>query len=116
VILKIQKTRKIICKDLKLAESFKDRMLGLLITSNPRNLLFKTRFGIHTLLLSEPTDILILDSDLKIVKMKEGLKPNRFFFWNPRFRMVLELPNRTIKKYKLKPGMKLILKEGKVAK
>lgn len=107
MILKIQKTRKIICRDLKLAESFKDRFFGLLIKSNPANLLFKTRFGIHTFFLKEPIDVLILNKEFKIVKAKQALKPNRFFFWSPKYSYVIELKEGLIKKFKLKQNLKV---------
>lgn len=100
----------IVCKDLKYCESFIDRCFGLLIPGNSRNLLFKTRFGIHTLLLKESIDILILDPHHKIVKIKKDLKPNRFFFWHPVYYLVLELPSGTIKKFNLKEGQLVVIK------
>lgn len=100
--LKNLTTGKIICSDLKIAESFIDRILGLLIKSNPRSLLFKTRFGIHTFFLKEPIDVLILNSGYKIVELKPNLKPNRLFFWNPKFKIILELKKGRIKKFRIK--------------
>lgn len=96
MILKNLTTGKIICQDLKVAESFIDRMFGLLIKSNPRNMLFKTRFGIHTFFLKEPIDLAVLDNDFKVVKIKKNLKPNRLFFWNPKYKLLLELPRNTL--------------------
>lgn len=104
MVLKNRKTGNIICKDLKIAESLLDRMFGLLIKSNPRNILFKTRFGIHTFFLREPIDVIILDKNFKIVKLKPGFKPNRFFFWPPYFNTVIELPSQTISNFRLKNG------------
>jgi uncharacterized protein len=95
---------KIICKDLKICESFIDRMFGLLVKKNPRNLLFKTRFGIHTFFLKEPIDLLVLNQQLQIVKVKPSLKPNQLFFWNPKHSTVIELINGTIRKFNIKPG------------
>lgn len=109
MILKIQKTRKIICRDLKFAESLKDRLFGLLLKSNPGNLLFKTRFGIHTFFLKKPIDVLILDKEYKIVEAKQSLKPNRFFFWDFRHDSVLELEQGSIIKFKLKKNLRVII-------
>lgn len=109
MILKIQKTRKIICRDLKLAESFKDRFFGLLIKSNPANLLFKTRFGIHTFFLTEPIDVLVLNNVFKIIQTERSLKPNRFFFWNPKYSILIELKKGTIDKFRIKQGFVLRL-------
>lgn len=91
----------IVTKDLKEATSFLDLSLGLLRKSNPRSMLFKTHFGIHTFFLTEPIDVIILDSHLKVVKMKENLKPNRLFFWNPKYYLVIELPQQSIKLSKI---------------
>lgn len=86
----------VLSKDAKFAKSFKNRLFGLLLKSNPGTLIFKTRFGIHTFFLREPIDILILDSNKKVIKLKKDLKPNKFFFWNPKFQIVIELPCKTI--------------------
>jgi len=109
MILKSLTTGKIICKDLKIARSFIDRMFGLLIKTNPRNMLFKTRFGIHTFFLKEPVDVIVLNQDFKVVTLKKNLKPNRFFFWNPGYFNVLELPTGTISKFKIEPNQKLLI-------
>lgn len=99
MILKIN--RSLNTQDLKFAQSFTDRFLGLLRKNNPRFLLFKTRFGIHTFFLRETIDVLILNRDYIVVKVKKNLKPNRFFFWNPKYFLVLELPANSILKYKI---------------
>jgi uncharacterized membrane protein (UPF0127 family) len=92
----IKLKHKIITKEGKYTKSFLDRMGGLLISSNPRFLLFKTRFGIHTFFLKKPIDVLVLNKKFKVVKIKEDLKPNRLFFWNPKYFWVLELPKGLI--------------------
>ena len=102
--LKNLTTGKIICRDLKICNSFIDRTLGLLLPNNPRNLLFKTRFGIHTFFLKQAIDVLILDDHLKIVQIKQNLKPNSLFFWNPKYFQILELSKGTITKFNIKPG------------
>lgn len=93
----------VLSTDLKYAVSFGDNLFGLFKKSNPRSLLFKTRFGIHTFFLKNPIDVIVLDDKFKIVKLKTVL-PNRLFFWNPKFNMVIELPPETIKKSNTKIG------------
>ncbi len=100
----------ILTKDLKEAKSALDQIFGLLRRSNPRSLLFKTRFGIHTFGLQEPIDVVVLDDSFKIVKLRENLKPNRLFFWNPKYSLVIELPAETLKKSKTSIGCYLELK------
>src|SRR5688500_3601310 len=97
-------TRKtVLVSDAKLAESFLDRNLGLLRKSNPRALIFKTRFGIHSFGLKEGIDILIVDGGLVVWKTIQ-LKPNSIIFWNPRYSTVIELPQNTVSRSKTKKG------------
>ena len=99
----------ILATDLKLVESFLDRVLGLLNPSNSRSLLFKTRFGIHTFFLKEPIDIIVLDNKYKAAKIKKNLKPFRLFFWNLRFQLVIELPKNVLIQTKTHVGDELIV-------
>lgn len=98
----------IITKDYKIAKTTKDRMLGLLIKSNPRCMVFKTRFGIHTFFMKEPIDVLVLDKQNKVGVIKNNLKPWRIFFWNPSFEAVVELPADIIDKTKTKLGDEIV--------
>lgn len=81
-----------IIKKTKQAKSIKDYTFGLLLEENRNGLLIKTRFGIHTFFMKFPIDVYVLDKNLKVVKVKKNLKPNRMFFWNPKYNMVVELP------------------------
>ncbi len=75
------------------------------ISQNPSyTLLIETRFGIHTFLVSRPIDIAIVDKKGKVVKIKERLKPNRLFFWNPKYSFVLEIPAGGVKNLSLEIG------------
>lgn len=100
MILKNITKNTILATDLKEAKSVVDLTFGLLKKSNPRSLLFKTHFGIHTFFLKNPIDVLVLDKNFKVIKLKENLKPNRLFFWNPQYSIIIELPPETIKKSK----------------
>lgn len=92
----------------KFANSLLDKFLGLHRKSNPKILIFKTRFGIHTFFLKEAIDVIVLDSGSRVVK-KATLKPNKLFFWNPKYSTVIELPKGFIKKSKIKLRDKLSL-------
>ncbi len=102
MILKNISQGTIVATDLKEATSFLDLALGLLRKSNPRTMLFKTHFGIHTFFLKEPIDVIVLDEQFKIVKITENLKINKLFFWNPKYFLVIELPKNTIRLSKTK--------------
>ena len=75
----------------KYLKSFLERSKGLIGENKAFPILFKTRFGIHTFGMKYPIDVVILDN-LKIVKTKANLQPNRTFFWNPIHNTVIELP------------------------
>jgi len=94
---------------LKKASSFRDRALGLLDPANPRTLLFKTHFGIHTFFLKKPIDVLILDNNMRIIKMKKDLSPYRFYFYPPRYSTVIELPSGSIVKLNLSINDKIFI-------
>lgn len=104
MILKDITQNKLLTTHLKEAKSLKDKGLGLLLKSNPKFMIFYTRFGIHTFGMKEKIDIVVLDNTNHIVKLKENFKPNRAFFWNLKFSKVLEVPAGTIARHGLKLG------------
>ena len=103
-MIKNESRKTILAQKYKLGESFLDQAFGLLIPSNPRAMLFKTRFGIHTFFMKESIDLIVLDKKNKVVSLKTNVKPNRIFLWNPQFDTILELPSGTIQKSKTEIG------------
>ena len=87
-------------RDLKKAISFLDSALGLLNSSNPRSMLFETRFGIHTFFMKETIDVIVMDKHFTVQKLHSSLKPFRIYFWKPIYPYVIELPSGTIDKSK----------------
>ena len=75
-----------------------EKIIGLIGKNAPEAILFETHFGIHTFFLKLPIDVLILDKNNQIVALKKILKPNRFFLWNCRYNLVIELPEESIEK------------------
>lgn len=73
--------------------SFLEKTTGLMGKRRIEPVLLRTRFGIHTFGLKFPIDVLILDDKNKIINLKNDLKPNRIFIWNPKYKNVLELPS-----------------------
>ena len=86
----------------KEARSLKEKVIGLIGKEKPASLLIKTRFGIHTFGLKFSIDVLILDNANKVISLKKKLKPGKIFLWKPIYNIVLELPNGTINKNKIK--------------
>jgi uncharacterized membrane protein (UPF0127 family) len=93
----------------KKALSFTDKTFGMILPKNSDGLIFKTRYGIHTFFMKDSVDVLILDSNNCVVRIVNGLKPNRIFLWNPKFNTVAELPNGRVEKTKTKVGDKISL-------
>jgi|SRR3989344_4867885 len=91
----------------KRLKTLKEKTIGLIGRENLAPIIFETRFGIHTFGLKFPIDVLILDSKKKVVVLKEVLSPNKIFLWNPVYKIVLELPAGTIKKYNIRKGTKI---------
>jgi len=100
----LNKTKKtIISKKHYNLDTLLEKTLGL-IGNNFHAVVFKTRFGIHTFFLKTSIDVVILNAETKVVDMKERLRPNNVFLWNPRYNLVLELPAGTIQNSKTSLG------------
>lgn len=102
---------KIIAETIIVPASLLDQSLGLLKYKTPVAMLLKTRFGIHTLGMRYPIDVLVLDKLNRVVAIKENLKPNRIFVWNIKFDTVIELPEGKIAKTNTKLKDKILFSE-----
>jgi uncharacterized membrane protein (UPF0127 family) len=98
VIIKNLTNHKVITHKAKIASSFNDRLLGLLNPKSFRHIILNTHFGIHTFFMKTPIDVLVLNQENRIIKMKESLKPFNLFLYNPRYSTIIEMPEGTIKK------------------
>jgi Uncharacterized conserved protein len=87
----------------KKLNSFLEKARGLMFLNSIKPIYFKTRWGIHTLFLKNKIDVLILDNENKVYKLKVALKPWRIFIWNPKFYKVLELPTGYIVHKNIRP-------------
>ncbi len=83
----------ILTNNLIIANTIIKSSIGLLNQPQETAMLFKTRWGIHTLGMKYPLDIIILNGNMKIVKIKKNLQPNRIFFWNPFYCQIIEIPS-----------------------
>ncbi len=86
------------------ANSFLQGIFGLIFYREPIGMIFQTHFGIHTFFMRYAIDVIILDKRNKVITIKAGLKPNRFYFWNPRYSTVIELPEGSVGKSKTNVG------------
>ncbi len=78
------------------ARTLREKTIGLLGKTEPASLYFKTRFGIHTRGMQFPIDCAILDERKVVRVVRCNLQPGNFFFWNPIYRHVVELPSGTL--------------------
>ena len=90
------------------AKTWWQKTIGLIGLETIMPLFLQTRFGIHTLGMKQPIDVIILEKG-EVVTIKENLQPNRIFFWNPWYTDVLELSTGTIQKLHIKIGTKISL-------
>ena len=104
MILKNHTHKTILAHDLKEAKTLKEKSVGLLSAAKPYALLFHTRWGIHTFGMKYPIDVLVLNKHNYVVKLKEKLKPNQIFLWNPMYHCIIELPTQTIHHSKTSQG------------
>lgn len=101
----VNKTKKTtLSESLIVPKSLMDQSLGLIKYKTPKAMLLKTRFGIHTLFMKYPIDIIILDKKNHVVTFKENMQPNDYFVWSIKHNLVLELPAGTIKSTKTQIG------------
>lgn len=91
------------------ADSYIKRSTGLLFKEKIEPIYIKTRFGIHTFGLKDRIDVIVLDKQHQVVKVKEELAPHTFFFWNPKYKDIIELPRGYIRKQNIKIGDKIKL-------
>ncbi len=88
-------------------KSSKEKIIGFIGRNTAEPLLLKTRFGIHTFFLRFPIDVVILNKECIVKKIKVNLKPNSIFVWNPQWNNVLELPQGYVQKHNMKIGQTL---------
>ena len=96
--------RRVLADNVLMAETFDEKTKGLSGRKEPAALFFKTRWGIHTFGMKFPIDCLVMNDKLEAKAIKENIKPNRFFFWPPKYRNVLELPVGAVSKTGTKLG------------
>ncbi len=94
---------KIKAKKTNLIES----LVGLIGEKKPYPLLLNTNFGIHTFFMKYPIDIVVLDKNNTVVKIKRNLAPWKLFFYSPIYSKILELPYGFIDHLKIKVSSKL---------
>ena len=92
--LKITSNGKVVSSNVKVAESFVDRGVGLMFKSEMVGfdaLLIDPCKSIHTFFMRYDIDVLFIDSKWKVIKIKRNMKPWRMTGLSWRTSRVLEL-------------------------
>ena len=92
----------------KNANTFLLKFRGLCSTESLEPIYLETRFGIHTFFVKSPIVVLVMDKN-NVVRQKKIVKPWRVFFWNPKFKRILELPANHKSLEKIKVGEKVVI-------
>lgn len=107
----LKKDKIILAEKLEIAESFKDRLLGLMFSTSlgPRDALMLTPCkSIHTFFMNYPIDVLFLDKENKIVKIYKNMVPWRMTGFCFRAEKVIELKGNSLPE-KIKEDMELVI-------
>lgn len=99
--------RKIVSENAREATGIIDKTFGMILAKNSAGLIFRTRFGIHTFFMSRPIDVIVLDSNNNVVQIQNNLAPSKFFFWNPKYDILIEVPQNSVKDSQTKIGDRL---------
>lgn len=109
-------TAKLVLSEAEVADSFWKRFRGLMLRRKfPRGgaLLFKFkkpgRYSIHMFFMRFPIDLVYLDFGFKVVETRERLKPWRVYMPKNKSQYLLELPEGTVSRLKIKIGQKIPL-------
>jgi uncharacterized membrane protein (UPF0127 family) len=94
--------------NVKILSGLREKSKGLIGADPVYPVFFTTRWGIHTFGVMHPIDVLILDDNNRVVTIRHRIPPNRFFFWNPFYKNVIELPAGEIDKRGIKTGEKIL--------
>ena len=81
----------------KIAKSFKDKLLGLMYQKNiDYGLLITNCKSIHTFFMLENIDVLLLDKNNRILMINRNVKPNKVLIFNNKNKTnILELQNNS---------------------
>lgn len=93
----------------KKATSTLQKIKGLIGQTTIEPLVITTRFGIHTFGMKQAIDVVVLDKNQRVTKLRSNLRKNSVFVWNPAHNTVVELPRGYIERKDIKLGEKIEL-------
>ena len=104
------------------ANTFKKRLIGLIGKNNFNGLIFKQKYSnrinasIHTCFMKQPIDIIYINHEMQIKEITT-LKPWKIYIPKKGYiEYIIELPEKSIIKNKLKIGDKVVMQYAKKKK
>lgn len=98
------------------ADTFRKRLMGLMGKRNFSGMAFRQKHGnryqasIHTCFMKTSIDVLYLN-DKNIIQELVTLRPWKLYIPNTEYiKYIIELPENSIEKYKLKQGIEVVIK------
>lgn len=83
--------------------TFTEKSKGLMFEREIYTVYFQTRYGIHTFFMKKPIGIVVLDNSFTIQKIITA-NPWRIYFWNPKYKNIVEMSVFMIHSRGLKVG------------
>jgi len=106
----INKTKNVVVhENVNVAQTLNEKSRGLLDAINGDAMMFDTRWGIHTFGMKFPIDCAICDEENEVRVVKTNIQKGKFFFWNPKYKKVYELPAGTLTKTNTEIGDVLVV-------
>lgn len=111
--------QKHIIKNMPFAKTFRQRLIGLMGKTNFNGLIFKQKHNgrfnssIHTCFMKENIDLIYVNHEMKI---QELITLNTWKLYIPKngyIKYIIELPEKSISKYKLEINTKVVIKNEK---
>lgn len=91
----------VIKMEIKIAKTFKQKLIGLMgQTKIEYGLLLLNTTSIHTFFMKEPIDIILLNNNMEVIDKRYNIGPNKIVICK-NANHILELPKFASKKYKI---------------
>ncbi len=95
-------------KDAIFCKSLLSKGMGLMFRLKPTPMVFcfpeSRKVSLHMFCVFFPIDVLYLDSEKKVIELKENLMPFGFYMPKNKANFVVELPKHSIRENKIKLG------------
>ncbi len=100
-MLRNKRNNAVLAVEAKICRSMLSKAIGLMFSKKSRALILvfdkEKVISLHMLFVFFPIDVLFLNKSKKVVEIKEGFKPFRFYTPKNKAKYVIELPNKTLK-------------------